>query len=75
MTDSDGNKRAPMSIRQQAEFLDYLVGRCTTSPGTVGVETWLRLEPADIEDLRAIAQRLHRMAPHEAAIRRMVTGR
>lgn len=71
MTDT----RAPMTIRQQADLLDHFANRCAMRDGSVAGEALLYLEPNDVADLRAIAMRLHRMAPHEREIRRVVTGK
>lgn len=67
--------RQPMTIQQQAEFIDYLVKRCHMSDGAVAKETYMLVEASDVDDLKAIADRLARMAPHEQEIRRVVTGR
>jgi len=68
-------ERAPMTIQQQAEFMDYLVKRCHMSTGAVAAETYMLIEAAEVDDLKALAARLHRMAPHEQEIRRVVTGK
>lgn len=67
--------RSPMSIRQQAEFVEALARRCVLLDGTVAKETFLSISRDEAEDLRAISDRLHRMSPHEPAIRKLVTGR
>ena len=67
--------RPPMSILQQAEFIAELARRCVMSDGSVAKETFALLTPGDAADLRALSDRLFRMAPHERAIRRAVTGR
>lgn len=72
---SGGAGRAPMSIGQQAEFLEYLIGRAVTRTGAVAVETTMYLTADEVADLGALASRLRRMAPHETAIRQMVAGR
>lgn len=70
--------RPPMSIREQAEFVEYLVGRTVVkSPGRAGetaAESYLLIKASEVEDLRAIAARLHRMSPFEDSIRKMVVG-
>ncbi|MGX1353347.1 hypothetical protein AB7M49_006968 [Bradyrhizobium elkanii] len=75
MSDASAAPRAPMSIGQQADFLEYLIGRTTTLHRTVAAETILSLTADEVADLEALAARLRRLAPHEADIRRMVTGR
>lgn len=74
MSVADG-KRPPMSLRQQAEFVGELARRCVLSDGTVAKETFLSISQADAEDMRALSERLHRMALHEREIRKLVTGR
>lgn len=66
---------APLSLEQQADLVQRLISRCTHMSGTVAKETWLSLEDKDVADLRHIEARLRRMAPFEAAIKRVVTGR
>jgi hypothetical protein len=69
------DRRPAASIQQQADLLDYLIQRCTCLDGSTAAETIMTLEAGEVHDLRAIADRLHRMAPHEGQIRRLVTGR
>lgn len=69
------NARAPMTILQQAQFIDDLVNRCRMSNGTVAAETFALLTSQDVDDLAALARRLLYMAPHESQIRKLVTGR
>lgn len=64
-----------MSIGQQAEFLEYLIGRTTARDGRLAAETTMYLTAEEVETLNAVASRLRRMAPHESAIRQMVAGR
>lgn len=68
-------QRAPMSIQQQAEFVEALAKRCHMVDGSVARESLLSLTADEAEDLAALAKRLYRIAPHETEIRRMVTGR
>lgn len=75
MSDASAAPRGPMSIGQQADFLDYLIGRTTTLTGAVAAETRMSLTADEVADLEALAARLRRMAPHEDGIRRMVAGR
>lgn len=67
--------RSHMTLQQQAEFIDYLVNRCEVRSGATATETVMYLTAAEAADLRYIADRLHDMAPHGNAIRRVVTGR
>lgn len=70
--------RPPMTIQQQAEFVDYIIERCILKSGAregeTAAETLMNLSADEVEDMRFLAQRLHRMAPHEDAIRDLVTG-
>lgn len=63
--------REPMTILQQADLLDYLIKNIRADkPGNYVVST---LDETEMQDLRATADRLRRMAPHEDAIKRLVT--
>lgn len=70
--------RPHMTLLQQAEFVDYLVDRCEVRSGPhageTAAETVMYLTADEVADLRYIAGRLHGMAPHGNAIRRVVTG-
>lgn len=63
------------SIQQQADFLYYLVRRCSMIDGSIADQTSLVLTRKDVEDLDALRVRIERMAPHEADIKRVVVGR
>lgn len=65
---------ASLSLIQQADLIDYLLGRCAVG-GKTCAETWMLIEAGDVADLRQVSQRLRRMAPHENAIRNLVTRR
>ncbi len=65
----------PLSFVEQADFLDFLVGRTRSRTGAAAAETMMLVTAEDAETLSAIAQRLRRMAPHENKIRKMVVGR
>ncbi len=75
MSDGAAGQRAPMSIGQQADFLEYLVNRTVARDGRVAAETMMYLTADEVADLTALASRLRRMSPHENAIRLMVAGR
>lgn len=72
------SKREPLTIQQQAEFVDYLVDRCTLKSGAregdTAAESLLCLSADEVADLRLLGRRLHRMAPHEDAIRDVVVS-
>lgn len=63
-----------MTLAQQAEFLDYLVTRCIDRNGNIAGETMMTMTDEQTADLKYIADRLHHMAPHASAIRRVVLG-
>lgn len=65
----------PLTLDQQADLIRYLIDRTVMRDGRIAKEAWMLLTPKDVEDLRHIETRLRRMAPHEAAIRRVVTGK
>lgn len=71
--------RPPMSIEQQAELVEYLIERCTLKSGVregeIAAETLMSVSVDEVADLRSLAQRLRRMAPHEDAIRELVVGK
>lgn len=67
--------RLPMNIKQQADYISGMVEQCRCMDGNVAGSTWLFLSADDVADLKAIAARLDRMAPHEAAIKRIVTAK
>ncbi len=67
--------RQPPTMQQQADFIEYLINRCRRASGDVADETWMRLTADEAEDLAHIARRLERMAAHETAIKKIVTGR
>lgn len=68
-------ERKPITIEQQAFFVADLERRCRMLDGTFAAETFVLLTANDAAELKALADRLFRMAPHEAAIRKLVTGR
>jgi hypothetical protein len=65
-------ERPAMTVQQQADFIAHLVDRCTMRDGATARETHLTLDAGEVADLRALAVRLERMAPHENEIRRIV---
>ena len=64
--------RAPLNLEQQAELIFDLLQRCKMTGGKDAAETWMRVSADTLQDLRHIETRLRRMAPHEAAIKRVV---
>ena len=65
----------PATLDQQADMIWRLVSRCMMADGRPADETILTLARADYDDLKGIEARLRRMAPHEAAIKRVVIGK
>jgi len=63
------------SIKDQADFLRYLLARTKLKGGATSVETWMLLRGDEVRELERIQTRLERMAPHEEQIRKMVTKR
>ncbi len=68
-------KRAPLSLREQADFIEAIAGRCIMRDGSVAAETHITLTVKDVDDLKHLAFRLFLLAPHEAAIKKLVTGK
>ncbi len=66
--------RPPLNLEQQADLIAYLLRRATMMDGRPAGEAWMLLTSEEMEDLRHIEARLRRMAPHEAAIKRMVVN-
>lgn len=65
-----------MTLKEQAEFLDYMAGRCVAaSPGMVATEVIFYITADEAASLRYIADRLHQMVPHAQDIRALVLGR
>jgi hypothetical protein len=65
---SGGN--AP-TIQDQADFIGRIRQRCTMMDGSIAGETSLRLTGDDVRALERLRDRLERMAPFEADIRRI----
>lgn len=63
------------TLSEQAEFLDYLIRSGKMADGSQAGERWIRLTREQTEMILSIQQRLERMAPHEAKIRKVVTGK
>lgn len=65
----------PPSLQDQADFIYDLRRRCTMRDGSIAGKTWMSLSDDDVRALEVLRARLERMAPYEAEIRRVVTGR
>lgn len=71
-----GNKRPPISLRQQAEALEYLLRKCVVNEKGKGeILISLTLDASIIADLSLTALRLRKMIPHEDDIRDLVVRR
>lgn len=66
---------ASPTMEEQADFLDLLIRSGRMADGGQAGERWIRLTKEQTETLLSIQHRLERMAPHEARIRKMVTGK
>jgi hypothetical protein len=66
---------APPTMEEQAEFLEYLIKTGKMADGRIAGDRWIRITKEHTEMLMSIHQRLERMAPHEARIRKLVTGK
>ena len=64
-----------LSLKEQAQLIEYIINRCLDRFDRPAVETMMLVTADDVERLREIAHRLHRMAPHELAIKRLVGAR
>ena len=67
--------RPPLNLEQQADLIAYLISRARMKDGADAKEAWMLITSQDMADLRHIEQRLRRIAPHEAAIKRVVAGK
>jgi superfamily II DNA/RNA helicase len=63
------------TLSEQAEFLDYLIRSGRMADGSQAGERWIRLTREQMDMILSIQQRLERMVPHEAKIRKVVTGK
>jgi len=68
------DQRPPLTLTGQAELIAYLLRRATMADGRPAGEAWMLLTSEEMEDLKHIEARLRRIAPHEAAIKRMVVN-
>lgn len=64
-----------LSIAEQCDFIERLVGRCVMHDGALAGETTLTLTAQEAHDLHHMEMRLRRLAPYERKIREIVTGR
>ena len=65
----------PLTLAEQGALLHRLLPSSTTIHGEPVGEAILALTGEQLAELKALALRLERMAPHEDAIKRVVTGR
>jgi len=64
-----------LSIAEQADLVEGIAAKCHAYSGGNAGPILLSLEKCVADELLALAARLRRIAPHEAAIRKMVAGR
>lgn len=66
-----------LSLQEQAEYLEVLLKHRVWLEGDKDAPSFrtLSIDTSDVAVLHELVARLKRMAPHEAAIKRMVTGR
>lgn len=69
-----GLTRTP-SLADQAQMIRALCERTWGRDYRPAAETWLRLDAEDVAALEFLADRLDRMAPHEAEILRITARR
>lgn len=74
-TTSTAMRQPLLSMRQQVELIDGLVGRCVMSGGSAAAETILIIDGHTVENLVHLANRLRRFSPYEHRIEQMVGGR
>jgi hypothetical protein len=67
--------KARLSLADQAALLEKLFRDTFMTDGAPAGDSYLHLTRADGDELAAIARRLRQMAPHEKAIRMIVTAR
>lgn len=64
--------KPPLTLKQQAEMIDAIVGRCVTLGGDVAGEAMLVLDRETVGHLHHLALRLERMGPHQKNIETLV---
>ncbi|MNE65786.1 hypothetical protein D3C80_1612930 [compost metagenome] len=67
--------RAPiLSMLEQAELIEGLLGRCVMHGGAAAGETILVINSQAVDDLVQLANRLRRLSPYQNRIEKMVAG-
>ena len=64
--------KAPLTLREQADFISRLVSRCVMRNGDLAGETTLVLTAEDCAHLDHLSLRLERMAPYQSRIEKLV---
>lgn len=65
----------PLSMLEQSELLDELVGRSIMRDGAFSSETILVINSQTVDDLVHLAGRLRRMSHHQTKIEKLVMGK
>ncbi|MFK0382664.1 hypothetical protein [Agrobacterium sp. NPDC090273] len=65
----------PLSMLEQSELIEELIGRCTMRNGAFSQETVLVINGPTVDDLAHLASRLRRMSHHQTRIEKMVMGK
>lgn len=68
-------QRKPLSIQQQAQYVDDLVSRCYMHDRSIADEATLTISKDEVDDLLHLSARLHRLAPYEDQIKNLVMRR
>lgn len=65
-------RQSPLSMLEQAEMIDRLVGRCVMRGGVVADESLLAITGQTAENLSSLAHHLRRLSHFQARIDMMV---
>lgn len=68
-----------MTLKEQAEFLEYMAGRCrpkaVTEPAATVTEVIFSITADEAETMEYIAGRMRKLVPHADSIKALVIGR
>jgi hypothetical protein len=74
-TDTIAKRQSPLSMLEQAEMIDHLVGRCVMRGGAVADETLLVITGQTAENLISLATHLRRLSHFQGRPDGMVKSR
>jgi hypothetical protein len=74
-TDTMAKRQSPLSMLEQAEMIDHLVGRCVMRGGAVADETLLVITGQTAENLISLANHLRRLSHFQGRPDGMVKSR